>query len=143
MKVSIEQIEATLLERKIEPPKVQEIIKDLEQAANEEKEERAANAGPKPKWEHIIFINDPDNKVGTEMTGWVVKQQEGQDAGLITGKLTDAAKTFNESSKKKKNLIKSFGELFAYMKPKFLKEKGLKIATKEAVRIIPVNGKTL
>ena len=95
------------------------------------------------KWEHIIFVNDPDNKVGTEMTGWVVKQLEGQDSGLITGTLTDAAKTFNESSKKKKNLIKSFGELFAYLKPKFLKEKGLKIATKEAVRIIPVNGKTL
>jgi hypothetical protein len=143
MKVSIEQIEATLLERKIEPPKVQEIIKDLEQAAEEEKADRQANAGPKAKWEHIIFINDPENKVGKEFTGWVVKMQQGMDAGLITGKLNDGAKEQNESSKRKKNLIKSFGELFAYLKPKFLKDKGVKIATKEAVRIIPVNGKTL
>ena len=37
MKIDIEQVEATLLERKIDPPKVQEIIKDLTQAAEEDK----------------------------------------------------------------------------------------------------------
>jgi hypothetical protein len=143
MKVSLEQIEATLLERKIEPPKVQEIIKDLEQAIEEEKEDRKANAVPKAKWEYLIVINDPEKKLGTEFTGWVVKQLEGQDAGLVLGKLTDAAKTQNESSKRKKSLITGFGELFAAIKTKFLKEKGLKVCTKEAVRVIPVNGKTL
>jgi hypothetical protein len=143
MKISLEQVEATLLERKIEPPKVAEILKDLEQAAEEEKAERQANAGPKAKWESIIIINDPDKKIGTEFTGWVVKQLEGQDAGLILSKLTDAAKTQNESSKRKKSLITGFGELFSSIKTKFLKEKGLKVCTKEAVRIIPVNGKTL
>jgi hypothetical protein len=104
MKVSLEQIEATLLERKIEPPKVQEIIKDLEQAIEEEKADRDANKVPKAKWEYIIMVNDPDKKLGTDFTGWVVKQLEGQDSGLLLGKLTDAAKTQNESSKRKKSL---------------------------------------
>lgn len=142
MKVSIEQIEATLLERKIDPPRVAEIIKDLEQAAEEEKADRATD-GKKPKWEHLIVVNDPENKLGTEFTGWVIVQQEGQDAGLALSKLRDAVKEQNESAKKKKTIIQGFGELFESLKPKFLKEKGLKIKTKEAVRVLTVNGKTL
>lgn len=143
MKASIEQIEATLLERKIDPPKVAEIIKDLEQALEEEKAERDANKVPKAKWEYTVVIDDPEKKLGTEFTGWVVKQQEGMDSGLILGKLTDAAKTQNESSKRKKSLITSFGELFSAIKTKFLKEKGLKVCTKSEVRVLTINGKTL
>ena len=142
MKVSLEQIEATLLERNIDPPKVQEIIKDLTQAAEEEKEGRSNN-GPKPKWEHVIILNDPEGKIKEDFTGWVVVQQEGQDNGLILGKLQDAVKTQNESAKRKKSVIKGFGEAFQNLKPKFLKEKGLKVKTKEAVRVLTVNGKSL
>lgn len=143
MKIDIEQVEATLLERKIEAVKVQEIVKDLQQAAEEEKADRQANAAPKAKWEYVVVVNDPENKLGTEFTAWVVKQQQGMDTGLILGKLTDAAKTQNDSAKRKKTLIKSFGELFSALKSKWLKEKGLKICTKEAVRVLTVNGKTL
>ena len=143
MKVSLENVEQILLERKIEPPKVKEIIRDLQQAAEEEKQDNAAASGPKPKWEHIIVINDPEGKLKDDFTGWVVVQQEGQDAGLIRSKLTDAAKEQNDAAKRKKNLIQNFGELFQSLKSKFLKEKGLKIKTKEAVRVLTVNGKTL
>ncbi len=142
-KVSLENVEAILLERKVEPIKVAEILKDLEQTIAEEKEDRQATSEKKKKWETVIFVNDPDKKLGTDFTGWVVKQLEGQDNALIIGKLTDAAKTQNESSKRKKSLITGFGELFSAIKTKFLKEKGLKVCTKEAVRVIGVNGKTL
>jgi len=142
-KVTLEQIEATLLERKVEPVKVAEIIKDLEQAIEEEKADREANKIPKALWEYTIIINDPDKKLGNELEGWIVKHLEGQDSGLLLGKLTDAAKTQNESSKKKKSLITGFGELFSAIKTKFLKEKGLKVCTKTSVRVLTVNGKTL
>jgi len=141
MKVSLEQIEATLLERKIDPPKVQEILKDLQQAVEDEKAD--GGKGPKAKWEHIIVLNDPEGKIKEDFTGWVVVQQEGQDSGLVLSKLVDAAKNQNEASVRKKNLVKCFGDLFESLKPKFLKEKGLKIKTKEAVRVLVVNGKTL
>jgi hypothetical protein len=142
-KVSLENVEAILLERKVEPVKVAEILKDLEQAIEEEKEDKQATSEKKKKWETVIFVNDPESKIKGDFDGWVVKQLEGQDNALIVGKLQDAAKTQNESSKRKKTLIKSMGELFQALKPKFLKEKGLKIQTKESVRIIAVNGKTL
>lgn len=146
MKIEIEQIEATLLERKIDQPTVSAIIKDLMQSAEEEKAESEAEkeaSGPKLKWEHLVILNDPENKLGTELTAWVIVQKEGQDAGLALSKLRDAVKESNESQKKKKNILENFGELFMDLKPKFLKEKGIKIKTKEAVRVLTVNGKML
>ena len=56
MKVSIEQIEATLLERKIDPPKVAEIIKDLLQAAAEDKADNTANSTPNPKSQLLVSL---------------------------------------------------------------------------------------
>lgn len=142
MKVDLEQVEATLLERKVEPVKVAEILKDLTQAVEEDKADRAAQA-PKPKWEYLVCLNDPEQKIKGDYTAWVFQQKEGQDSALALGKLTDAAKSHNESSKRKKNLIKSFGELFQFIKPKFTKEKGVHVKTKEAVRVFIINGKTL
>lgn len=143
MKVDIENVEAILLERKVEPVKVQEILKDLAKAVEEEKEDRKANAAPKSKWEHVIVLNDPEGKIKDEFTGWVLQQRDGQDAGLVLSKLADAAKAQNEASKRKKTLIKSFIEAFDGLKSKFAKEKGLRIKTKDPVRVLVVNGKTL
>jgi hypothetical protein len=143
MKIDIEQIQTALEDNKIDGDKIKKILHDLQIAVEEEKADNIATSGPKPKWEYCIILNDPDKKVPSDITGWVVVQQEGQDSGLIVGKLQDAAKIQNEAAKRKKSLIQNFGELFEALKPKFLKEKGLKIKTKNAVRIIPINGKTL
>jgi len=142
MKISLETVEATLLEKKIDNIKVQEIIKDLTVAVEEEKEERAANAAPKSKWEHVIILNDPDGTlIKGEVMGWVVQQKLGEDASKIPYELSDAAKAQNETVKRKKNLITSFTDLFSALKSKFAKEKGLRIKTKEAVRVLVINNK--
>lgn len=142
MKVSLENVEAILLERKVEPIKVQEIIKDLEKAAEEEKEDRIATADPKSKWEYVIVLNDKDGLLkDKEIAGWVVQQKEGQDAGLVLSKLSDAAKTQNESAKRKKSMISDLVGLFESLKPKFTKEKGVRVKTKELTRVIVTDGK--
>ncbi len=142
MKIDLETVEATLLERKIDNTKVQDIIRDLTKAVEEEKDERAAAKGPKAKWEHVIVLNDPDGTlIKGEVMGWVVQQKDGADAGAILAKLSDAAKAQNETAKRKKTLITSFTDLFGVLKSKFLKEKELRIKTKEAVRVLVVNNK--
>lgn len=146
MNIPIEEVEAKLLEMKLEPSKVNEIVRDLQKVATELAEDRKAEAGPKQKWEHIIVINDPEGKLKTmkdDFMGWVIQQRDGQDAGLALSKLADAAKSQNESTKRKKNVIKSFSELFEGLKAKFTKEKGVRIKTKDAVRVMVVDGKTL
>lgn len=142
-KISLEQVEATLLERKIDQPTVSAILKDLIQAIEEEKEDITNEKGIPLKNEFLIVLNDPEGKIKDEFSGWVITQSEGMDSSLALSKLTDAVRNQNEVTKKKKNIIKSFSELFHGLKPKSLKEKGLKIKTKSAVRVITVNGNTL
>jgi hypothetical protein len=142
MKISIDEIESVLLEKKIDKVKISEIISDLTKAAEEEKEDRQANADPKSKWEYVIVLNDKDGVLNEkEIAGWVVQQKEGQDIGLVVSKLTDAAKVQNESAKRKKSMITDLVSLFESLKPKFTKEKGLRIKTKELTRVIVTNGK--
>jgi hypothetical protein len=144
MMVNIENVEAILLEKKIDPPKVSEIVRDLTKAAEEDKEERKASADPKQKWEYTIILNDPEGKLKDEYMGWVVQQRDGQDAGLILDKMRSAAVTQNEASKRKKSLLQNFKDIFDGLKPKFItKEKGVRIKTKDAVRVLTVNGNTM
>lgn len=141
MKIDIEEVEAKLLEKRFDPTKVAEVVKELVDVAEEIKEDRAA-AGPKQKWEYVIVLNDVDGILkDKEIAGWVVQQEAEADAGLIFSKLKDSAKAQNESAKRKRNVITNFRDLFEYLKPKFTKEKKVKVKTKELTRVLVTDGK--
>ena len=141
MKFSIEQIQATLEDKKVEQPKITAIIHDLEQAAQEEQEEKEANKLPQKKWEYIVYLNDPEGKITGDFDAWIATYLEGTDAATVLQKLRDGAKEQNEAAKRKKNKLTTLGEVFQGIKTKFIKDKGVKVKTKESVRVIPVNGK--
>lgn len=142
MKLDLEEVESKMLEFKIDPTKVSQIINELEKVVEELKEEKQALAGPKQKWEFAIILNDPDGHLkDKEIAGWVVQQPTDGDANLILSKLCDAAKAQNEVTKKKKNLISDLQSLFEHLKSKFTKEKNVRIKTKELTRVIITNGK--
>lgn len=155
MNIPIEEVEAKLLEKHFDPVKVQEVIRELEEIAEELKEENQAAAdvgtlpadpgadvGAKIKWEHVIILNDKEGYLkDKEIAGWVVQQEENADAGLIVGKLKDAAKSQNETAKRKKNAITDLVGLFESLKSKFAKEKKVRIKTKELTRVLITNGK--
>jgi hypothetical protein len=139
-KISIEEVEAKLLENKIDATKVAEIIKQLEEVVEELKADK--DTTPKPKWEYVIVLNDKEGFLtGKEIAGWVVQQEQDSDAGLIIPKLQEAAKASNEAAKRKKNYITDLISLFESLKTKWTKEKKLKIKTKELTRVLITNGK--
>jgi hypothetical protein len=141
-KISIEEVEAVLLEKKFDPNKVAEIIKELEEVAEEIKNDNAAVAGPKQKWEFVIVLNDKEGYLkDKEIAGWVVQQEADADANLILSKLKDAAKAQNEAAKRKKNVISNLVDLFEGLKAKFTKEKKVRIKTKELTRVLITDGK--
>ena len=143
-KVALDEVEAKLLEHKVESDKVQEIISELEKVVQELKEERQAEAGEKQKMEYVIVLHDKEGLLkDKEIAGWVVQQEENEDPNLILSKLTDAAKNQNEATTKKKNFITDLKSLFEGLKSKFTKEKKVKIKTKELTRVIIVDGKLL
>lgn len=158
MNIAIEEVESVLLEKKFDPVKVQEVIHDLEEIAQELADEKAKEADaavdaagnpvdigadglPKIKWEYVIVLNDKENYLkDKEIAGWVVQQEENADAGLILSKLSDAAKDQNESAKRKKNKLTTLTDIFDGLKAKFLKSKKLRIKTKDLTRVI-ISGK--
>ena len=71
----------------------------------------------------------------------MVQQEADADAGLILGKLKDAAKSQNEAAKRKHHVMTDLVELFEGLKAKFVKEKKIRIKTKELTRVLITNGK--
>lgn len=142
MKVSLEEVEAKLLENRIAPNQVQTIIRQLTEVVEEIKAEKDSEAGPKQKWEYVIVLNDPENILaGREIAGWVVQQEADADAGTILGKIADTVRTQNETAKRKRNFITDLTSAFEYLKPKFLKEKKVRIKTKDLTRVLVTNGR--
>lgn len=140
-KVSIEEVEAKMLELKVDPIKVNQVVTELEKVVEEIAEERKAESGPKQKWEFVIVLNDKEGYLkGKEIAGWVVQKPLEDDANLILPKLADAAKSQNETTKKKANKITDLVSLFEHLKSKFTKEKNVRIKTKELTRVLITEG---
>ena len=142
MKVDLEEVESLLLKKQIDPTKVSQIINELEKVAEELAEERKSTAGPKQKFEHIIVLNDTEGFLkDKEISGWVIQKESNIDTNVVMSSLADAAKSQNEVTKKKANIISDLTSLFEHLKSKFTKEKNLKIKTKELTRVIVTEGK--
>lgn len=145
MKVDIEEVQHVLEERKV--PNASDIMKDLEQILAELQAEKEAEKEDKPKYETIVVVHDPSGKLIADkmdevVSAFVVQQEEGQDAGLILSKIADAARAQNEDAKRKKSRLTNLREVFDGLKSKYLKEKKVKIKTKEPVRVLLTDGKT-
>ena len=134
-KINIDEVESVLLRNKIEPAKVSSIVKELNVILEELSDDK--DKTPKQKWEHVIILNDTTGELkGKELTGWVIQQFEDADTGLVISKLRDAAANQNEAATKKKMVLNTLTDIFGYLKSKFLKEKNLRIKTKEPVRVL-------
>ena len=133
-KISIDEVESTLLRQKIEPEKVHAILHDLRQIMEELQEDKEKE--PKEKWEFVIVLDGSKNKIPEDIAGWVVQQKEGEDAGTVLSRLSDAAKDQNETANKKKVILQTMRDIFSGLKSKFLKPKNIKIKTKELTRVV-------
>lgn len=145
-KIEIEEVESVLLQHKVESTPA--IIEDLQKILEELQAEKEASAEEKPKYEFVVILNDPNGvlkgkkeDLENDLSAYVVQQEEGENANLIFGKIGDAAKAQNETAKTKKSRLQNMRDIFEGLKSKFVKEKKLKIKTKEAVRVLVSDGK--
>ncbi len=156
MKIELEKIRDTMLENDIEETVVNAVITQLEADAAEElspeelEEETPTNDDltdnsedlPKIKYEYVIVLNDKEGYLkDKEIAGWVVQQEENADAGLIVSRISDAVKDQNAGAKRKKHSITNLTEAFESLKSKWVKNKKLKIKTKELTRVVLTDGK--
>lgn len=89
------------------------VLKDIQKAAQEEKEERAAGKEPKLKNAFTVLLNDPENVLqGRAFSGWIVQMPEETPQALALDKARAAGHAFNQSKKGRKRPVKSLGEVF-------------------------------
>ncbi len=145
MKIALEEVQSVLEQHKVKDTAA--IMKDLEQILAELQAEKEAEKEEKPAYETVVVVHDPSGKLIADkmdevISAFVVQQEEGQDAGLIMSKIADAARAQNEDAKRKKSRLQNLREVFDGLKSKYLKEKKIKIKTKEPVRVLLTDGKT-
>lgn len=144
-KIALKEVQGVLEQHNVKD--AASIMKDLEQILAELEAEREANKEDKPAYETVVVVHDPSGKLIADkmdevISAFVVQQEEGQDAGLIMSKIADAAKAQNEDAKRKKSRLQNLRDIFDGLKSKYLKEKKIKIKTKEPVRVLLTDGKT-
>lgn len=140
-KISIEEVEATLLKQKIEKNVVSAVLKELAEIIQEVKEDKG-DALPKEKNEFLVILSDPNDELqGKELVSWVVQMRVGDDSGQVIEKIKAAARETNEAKKRKKHMITTLGEAFEGIKRKYLKPKNILIKTKSPVRVLIADNK--
>lgn len=143
-KIDIEEVESVLLQHKVNDTTA--IIKDLQAILDELKAERDAEKEDKPKWEHVVIVHDPSGKLEADkmdevISAFVVQQEEGGDPATIFSRMREAVISQNEEAKRKKSRLENLRDIFDGLKSKYLKEKKVKIKTKEPVRVLLTTGK--
>lgn len=115
--------------------KVVKIAKELEAAKKEEKEEGAVD---KKKNKFTIFLRGDKDLAEKVAAGWIVKSPQDVDDNEASERLIRAARYQNDASKRKKNPIRTWFDLFRHLKSKHTKtiETNVSVTTKEAVRVI-------
>ena len=78
-KVKIEEVEFALSKNQIEPNKAKQVIEDLAAALNVEEEPK----GPKTPKEYVILVSDPEGVINTDLVGWPIQIEEGEDPSTI------------------------------------------------------------
>jgi hypothetical protein len=133
MKVTIEQIEATLREQKIDPKVIIKIVNDLEAAAQEEKADRAAT-GKRPKSQFVLLST-------TLGLGYALQVEAEAAPTEILPRIQAAATDFNQSKRGRKVPVSTVGEALEHLPAKWFKTtdgKKLAVKTRQAVPILTV-----
>ena len=133
MKVSIEQIEATLRDQKIDPKVIIKIVNDLEAAAKEEKADRAAT-GKRPKSQFVLLSTTPG-------LGYALQMEAEAAPTEALPRIQAAANSFNATKKGRRVPVATVGETLENVPARWFKTddgRKLSVKTKLAVPILTV-----
>lgn len=136
-KLAIEDIVAALQTAGIEHPKQLKVLDYLKEVVAEEQAAKQETALPKQKNEFGVILFDAEGKlVGQEFTAAVYQIPQGDDHGLVLGKISQAAREQVAAARRKKYPIDTMGEAVQSVKRKFIKEKNVNLKTKSPVRVL-------
>jgi len=140
MALTLEEIQAALIEAGLDVTNRSKAIKALQEAEEEKKKDKENNKdGPKAKNKLTVFIRcQPEHeKLFRESAAFVLKSPEEVPDDKLTGLIKESALTQNRNVKKK-GKINTWAEWFRFVKGKNRSEQKIVNTTKEPVQVIPL-----
>ncbi len=134
-KLSIEQIEAALRERKIAPATIIQIITDLEAAAQADKD--AKEPTKKAKNQLVVIAIDKDQQIKEPIVALVAQIEDGAPPAAALERILEAARVHNASSRGSRKPVSSLGQAVEGVSRKLFKEQRVMLKTKFPVLVIP------
>ncbi len=134
-KLSIEQIEATLRERKVAPATIVQIITDLEAAAQADKD--AKETTKKPKNQLVVIAIDKDQQIKEPIVAIVAQIEDGAPPAAALERILEAARVHNASSRGSRKPVSSLGQAVEGVSRKLFKEQRVLLKTRFPVLVIP------
>lgn len=135
MKFSAEDIVAAMKAAKASPDTVDATLKHLATVEEELKAEKDTTKRPKKQLVGVIVEDDVPEE-GVEQRLFVVQINSDANHNEVLANLRNAAGEHNGAAAKKKVEIRTFSDVFAYLKAKFIRKFDMKIMTKEPIIIL-------
>ena len=134
--LNIEEITEGLVQAGLDLPTRQKAIKALEELEQEKKDNRGSSSAPKSKKQYVIALRGPKSLESQIAAGYIVQVAESYNPDNLVADLVDAHKDHNNNTKKKSNLINTWIIFFEKIKRACIKQKGIAVKTKSAVRVV-------
>lgn len=139
---TIELVRESMLAAGATQEMVNKTLKDIEKAAQEEKEDRK-NAPKKSKNDFLVLLSDPEGKITEPVQSWVFQVEKDCPPMALLERVKTAATEFNNSKRGRKHPVYTCGEAIESIPAKYWKTgTGLtRPKTKTPVWAIPTNNK--
>lgn len=131
---TIDLVQLTLRENGVSNDLIAKTIKNLKQAAAEEKADRAATSGKKPRSQYVVVSTTPG-------LGYVIQMEAEAAPTEVTTRIQAAATDFNNSRKGRRVPVSTVGETLENVPARFFKTtdgKKCAVKTKSAVTLLTV-----
>jgi len=136
-KIALETVIEALRKSQVNPDAQDKVVKYIEKAIEEEKDNR--QSVPRQKAEFGVILLDENKELKTNNISALIYELPALgNHNEVLDNVKKAIKDFNLNTKKgQKSPVKSISEAFQVVKPKIFKQNGgLKRKTKEPVRVI-------
>lgn len=129
-KVDLALVADVIKRHKIAPPEARSIIEELNALVAKEEADKPEKA-PRSKKQIVVLTTDGN-------LGWAVQLLEDAAPHSAADRIVQGAHAFNASKKGRLLPVKSLGEAFESVAPRFFKDAEAKVLTKLAVPILRV-----
>lgn len=139
---TIELVRESMLAAGATQEMVNKTLKDIEKAAQEEKEDRK-NAPKKNKNDFLVLLSDPEGKIIEPVQSWVFQVEKDCPPMALLERVKVAATEFNNSKRGRKLPVNTVGQAIESIPSKYWKTGvGLtRVKTKTPVWAVPTNNK--